>query len=135
MKELGESSDWSDESDILNSQNFFSNDEQLEYEKKNSSKENVLFDDLDQIKSLISEIHDSRGFVTLRGEIFVMSNPKLDMEITHVHMHDYPRIAILVYGHSGIIDYITFSLITSETSVRIPAPKLLIIEDENDCDN
>jgi hypothetical protein len=132
---MEESSDWSDESDILNSQNFFLNDEQLEYAKKNSSKENVLSDDLDQIKSLISEIHDSRGFVTLRGEIFVMSNPELDTEITHVHMHDYPRIAVVVYSHAGNIDFITFSLITSKTSVRIPPPKLLIIEDENDCDN
>ena len=132
---MEESSDWSDESDILNSQNFFLNDEQLEYAKKNSSKENVLSDDLDQIKSLISEIHDSRGFVTLRGEIFVMSNPELDTEITHVHMHDYPRITIVVYSHAGNIDFITFSLITSKTSVRIPPPKLLIIEDENDCDN
>ena len=48
-----ESSDWDDGSDILNSDNFHLTDEQLEYKKKYPSKDNKLFKDLDQIKSLM----------------------------------------------------------------------------------
>ena len=130
-----ESSDWDDGSDILNSDNFHLTDEQLEYKKKYPSKDNKLFKDLDQIKSLISEIHDSSGFVTLRGEILVFTNPDCDSEITHVHMSNYPNIAILVYAYLGNIASILFTMTSSKTSIRIPAPKLVIIEDENDCDN
>ena len=131
---MEEPSDWNDGPDILNSNNFHLTDEQLEYKKKYAYKDNKSFKDLEQIKSLISEVHDSRGFVTLRGKILA-THQDCGSEITHFYMIDYPNIAILVYAHLGNIESILFTMIRSKTSIRIPAPKLVIIEDENDCDN
>ena len=125
---MDEKSDWSDEPDILNSKNFSQTDEQLEYEKSKSSKGDKLLGDLDKIKSLISEVQDSRGFITLRGESFVTELPDMDFEITHVFLDDYPGVSIIVEGPPGNIDLVTFHISRSRTSVRITAP-MVIIED------